>query len=349
VAKQPNTPDNVPNPDTDGAARAQQDQQRQAEQQAAAAQQRAAFSPAAQPEPFAFVAPKAADGPPPAHEETLGAIQGAPKPLADHYAETGRTPAGPERDRLVEQANRTATNEAQAPPPVDNLTATITALLNLQGTLNRSFGDAVPDNINYRPSTSYTLGTGAKQLSTFYRAARTLAASANEDLDLSGVLADDLGTTIAFTKVKILFIENTSAVDTLSVGGAASNQWAAPFADVSDKLKIPPKSWYLFCSATTPRAGRCRGHRRFAPRRQQRRREHHLQHPDCGELIARGRTRLRFSRGRRGVGVAGGERGRYRRIVTHRQPAEVEHPRRLAERFVRRRAPADFPLVKIPR
>lgn len=131
---------------------------------------------------------------------------------------------------------------------MDNLTGTITALLNLQGTLNRTFGDAVPDNINYRPSTSYTLGTGAKQLSTFYRAARTLAASANEDLDLSGVLLDDLGTTITFTKVKILFIENTSAVDTLSVGGAASNQWAAPFADVSDKIKIPPKSKLLMWS-----------------------------------------------------------------------------------------------------
>jgi hypothetical protein len=125
---------------------------------------------------------------------------------------------------------------------VDNLTATITALLNLQGTLNRSFGDAVPAPFNYRPSTSYTLGTGAKQLSTFYRAARTLAASANEDLDLSGVLADDLGTTIAFTKVKILFIENTSAVDTLSIGGAASNQWLAPFGSATDKFKIPPKS-----------------------------------------------------------------------------------------------------------
>lgn len=132
---------------------------------------------------------------------------------------------------------------------LDNLTATITALLNLQGTKNATLGDSIPDNINYRPSTSYTLGTGAKQLSAFYRAARTLAASATEDLDLSGVLADDLGTTIAFTKVKILFIENTSAVDTLSVGGAASNQWAAPFADVSDKIKIPPKSWQLWCSA----------------------------------------------------------------------------------------------------
>lgn len=40
-------------------------------------------------------------GPPPTHEETLGALPGAPKPLADAYAKTGKTPTGAARDKLA--------------------------------------------------------------------------------------------------------------------------------------------------------------------------------------------------------------------------------------------------------
>jgi hypothetical protein len=65
-----------------------------------------------------FETPKAADGPPPSHEESLGALQGAPKPLADEYARTGKTPTGPERDALVKRAERIGTNATpeQQPP-----------------------------------------------------------------------------------------------------------------------------------------------------------------------------------------------------------------------------------------
>ena len=131
---------------------------------------------------------------------------------------------------------------------MDNLTATITALMSLTGTKNATFGDNVNAAFNQKPSTAYTLGNGAKQLNTFYRAARTFAAGANEDLDLAGGLTDDYGATITFTEVKVLYIENTSATETLSIGGAAANALASLFANVNDILKLPPKTKLLLWS-----------------------------------------------------------------------------------------------------
>lgn len=127
----------------------------------------------------------------------------------------------------------------------DNLVATVTALLTFAATKNATYGDNVSIAFNQRPSTAFTFGAAAKQISTFYRAARTLAASTNEDLDLAGGLTDDDGATITLTELKVLYIENTSAVDTLSVGGAASNALAALFGNVNDILKIPPKGRLL--------------------------------------------------------------------------------------------------------
>jgi len=130
----------------------------------------------------------------------------------------------------------------------DNVTATITALLSLSGTKNATFGDNVVIPFNQKPSTAYAFGSGAKQISTFYRAARTLAGSANEDLDLAGGLTDDNGATITFTEVKALYIENTSAIDTLTVGAAASNALASLFGATTHTLKIPPKTKLLLWS-----------------------------------------------------------------------------------------------------
>ena len=130
----------------------------------------------------------------------------------------------------------------------DTLTATITALLNVTGTKNATFGDNIAIPFNQKPSTAYTFGNGAKQLQTFYRAARTLSDGANEDLDLAGGLTDDAGATITFTEVKVLYIENTSATETLTVGAAASNALASLFGATTHTLKIPPKTKLLLWS-----------------------------------------------------------------------------------------------------
>lgn len=124
----------------------------------------------------------------------------------------------------------------------DNLTGAITALLSLAATKNATFGDNISIPFNQKPSTAYTFGNGAKQMQTFYRAARTLAPSTNDDLDLSGVLLDDNGATILFTEVKVLYIENTSATETLTIGNAAANAVSTMYGATSHTEKILPKT-----------------------------------------------------------------------------------------------------------
>lgn len=70
--------------------------------------------------------------------------------------------------------------------------------------------------------------------------ARSLAATTSESLDLAGGLTNGLGETVTFARVKLIIIKlNTlTAGYTLEVGGAASNQFATIFGDVSDKVKV---------------------------------------------------------------------------------------------------------------
>lgn len=87
-----------------------------------------------------------------------------------------------------------------------------------------------------------TDGTGAAQANQQWHASRTLTAGTSETLDLSGSLTDAFGTTVAFARIKAILIKNTSAnaAGVLTVGGAASNPWYAPFGAATDTVKIRP-------------------------------------------------------------------------------------------------------------
>lgn len=83
-------------------------------------------------------------------------------------------------------------------------------------------------------------GESANQCEMVWGDTRTLAASTTEDLDLAGGLTDGLGGTITFTAIKEIYVSAASDNgDTISIGGAASNTFVGPFADASDKVKIP--------------------------------------------------------------------------------------------------------------
>jgi hypothetical protein len=78
--------------------------------------------------------------------------------------------------------------------------------------------------INFESSWAFTDGTGANQASAFFSDTRTLIASATEDLDLSGVLTDAFGTTVAATKIKAIAIVAASAnTNNVNVTRPASN------------------------------------------------------------------------------------------------------------------------------
>jgi hypothetical protein len=73
-------------------------------------------------------------------------------------------------------------------------------------------------------SIAWTQGTGSGQADRIYYAERQLAASANETLDLAGVLEDVYGNAITFAKVYAIVVKNVNtAAAKLEIGPNSSN------------------------------------------------------------------------------------------------------------------------------
>ena len=89
-------------------------------------------------------------------------------------------------------------------------------------------GAAAKATLNITKNIELATGTGAGQADLLFSDQRTLAASANEDLDLAGVLADALGATLTFARVKGLYVAAAAGnTNNVVVGDAATNTWAA--------------------------------------------------------------------------------------------------------------------------
>lgn len=88
-------------------------------------------------------------------------------------------------------------------------------------------------------------GTGVGQADRIFSDERTLAASANEDLDLAGALLDAIGGTAAMARVKaiIVFASDTNTNNVI-VGGAASNAFVGPFGAATHTLQVRPGGFY---------------------------------------------------------------------------------------------------------
>lgn len=94
----------------------------------------------------------------------------------------------------------------------------------------------------FAPNYVFTDGSGANQANKVWSDTRTLAASANEDLDLNGSsLIDAFGVAMAFTKIKaIIVVADAANTNDVVVGGAASNGFISPFGAATDKVKVRP-------------------------------------------------------------------------------------------------------------
>jgi len=97
--------------------------------------------------------------------------------------------------------------------------------------------------------TSLAPGVSASQADTIWEDQRTLAASANETLDLAGALLDDLGAAAVFVKVKAIMIRASAAnVNSVIVGAAASNPFLGPLGGTTPTLTIPPGGFVLLAA-----------------------------------------------------------------------------------------------------
>lgn len=114
-------------------------------------------------------------------------------------------------------------------------------------TSTQSFGEAA-DNIQKNASVAFANGAGANQADKIWRATRTLAGGANEELDLAGVLEDAFGNLLAFASVKAILVTAAAGnTNNVVVGGAAAN--AVPlFGDATDTVAIPPGGFFALAS-----------------------------------------------------------------------------------------------------
>lgn len=119
---------------------------------------------------------------------------------------------------------------------------TATLQISLAATLSKALDllTAEPP-LSYNKTFTITNGTGANQADKMFHDQRTLSASATENLDLAGVLADLFGDTITLARIKALIVYaapgNTNDV---LVGGAAANQWLSWVGDATDVVKVKP-------------------------------------------------------------------------------------------------------------
>jgi hypothetical protein len=116
-----------------------------------------------------------------------------------------------------------------------NVTQTITVRDDTSESLSLGLAATALVDALSAPSYTFTNGTGASQIDLHWEkagnSAVTLAAGASVTYTLSA-LADDIGRTVAFARVRRLSLRITAKTggDYLTVGGAATNPWTAPWS-----------------------------------------------------------------------------------------------------------------------
>jgi hypothetical protein len=79
---------------------------------------------------------------------------------------------------------------------------------------------------------------------------RTLAASASENLDLNGVLIDDLGAPVNFARINaLMIIAAESNTNDVIIGGAAANGFFGPFGAATHTLAVKPGSTLMLVAS----------------------------------------------------------------------------------------------------
>lgn len=107
--------------------------------------------------------------------------------------------------------------------------------------------------LNLQSTLRLATGTGTNQADKIFHDRRTLAASGTEDLDLAGVLADPLGVTLTFARIKALIVLASSGnTNNVNITRPASN--GVPlFLAAGDGIGVRPGG--LFCWACADATG----------------------------------------------------------------------------------------------
>lgn len=104
-----------------------------------------------------------------------------------------------------------------------------------------------------------TNGTGAGQSDVTYFAERTIGASSNDDLDLTGSLVDNLGRTVTQARIKGLIVfagptSGTANTNNVVLGAAAANQWAT-LLNTTGTVQVRPGGLFMAWTGNTDSTG----------------------------------------------------------------------------------------------
>lgn len=100
------------------------------------------------------------------------------------------------------------------------------------------------DDLTKRYGVHLESGSGAGKADRVFADTRTLAASANETLDLSGALTDAYGATTSFARVKfILIAASSSNANNVVVGANASNDFVG-LLNAAGTITLRPGMWF---------------------------------------------------------------------------------------------------------
>jgi len=105
------------------------------------------------------------------------------------------------------------------------------------------------DQINVNESHSPTLGSSDDQINEYWCDRRMLAASATEDLDFAGTETNAFGKTLAMSKVKAIFIHNTSDDQgtptdaAMTIGGGDGTDFLGPLGAAAHTITLEAGQW----------------------------------------------------------------------------------------------------------
>lgn len=113
--------------------------------------------------------------------------------------------------------------------------------LDLKNRLAADFGERSGD-VPYSVTKALTDGVAANQIQKVFFDTRTLAASANEDLDLNGTsLQDTLGANLALTAVKLIVIKAADGnTNNVVYKPAAANGFLGPLGAAANTITLKP-------------------------------------------------------------------------------------------------------------
>lgn len=120
------------------------------------------------------------------------------------------------------------------------LTSKMTVAVSATQVANRALTSARAP-LNYLRTLNLGTGTGAHQADLIFSGTRTLAASAVEDLDLSGPLTDAFGAVMTFARIKgIVIAPSANNTNNVIVGGAASNGFISWVGAATHTVTVRP-------------------------------------------------------------------------------------------------------------